>query len=70
MTFNRKAPESGENVMPLIGWIFVIGSLALIVGGIVILRDNASNFHIPKDKMQRIQQRKKEMEARDREEDR
>jgi len=56
--------------MPLIGWIFVIGSLALIVGGIVILRDNASNFHIPKDKMQRIQQRKKEMEARDREEDR
>ncbi|WP_166264686.1 DUF2897 family protein [Marinobacter caseinilyticus] len=57
--------------MPVIGWFFLVLALCLIVGSLLILRDNANSMRIPKDKMEKILKRKAEMEARDKaEEDR
>ncbi|BES73220.1 hypothetical protein RE428_42380 [Marinobacter nanhaiticus D15-8W] len=55
--------------MPLIGWIFLIVTIVLVVGGLMILRDNARDMPISEDKMKRIRERKKEQEAKDKEEE-
>lgn len=55
--------------MPLIGWIFLGVAVVLVVGGLMILRDNARDMHISEDKMERIRKRKEEMDARDEAED-
>lgn len=55
--------------MPTIGWVFVILALALIVGGLMILRNSANSMHISDEKMDKIRKRKAEQEARDKAED-
>ena len=37
--------------MPAIGWIFIVVALALIVGSLMILRDNAHSMKISDEKM-------------------
>jgi hypothetical protein len=48
--------------MPLIGWFFTILAIVLIVGGLFILRDNASWMPLDKDKLKKIRKRKEEVE--------
>ncbi|MBW0148021.1 DUF2897 family protein [Marinobacter arenosus] len=55
--------------MPTIGWLFVILALALIVGGLMILRNSANSMHISDEKMDKIRKRKAELEAREKAED-
>lgn len=55
--------------MPTIGWIFLILALALIVGGLMILRDSAHSMKISDEKMKKIRARQKELEAQDNEDD-
>lgn len=55
--------------MPTIGWIFLILALALIVGGLMILRDSAHSMKISDEKMKKIRERQKELEAQDSEDD-
>ncbi|MBW7471663.1 DUF2897 family protein [Marinobacter sp. M216] len=55
--------------MPTIGWVFVILALALIVGGLMILRNSANSMHISDEKMDKIRKRKAELEAREKAED-
>jgi hypothetical protein len=55
--------------MPAIGWIFIIVALALIVGSLMILRDNAHSMKISDEKMKKIQARKAEIEAEESAED-
>jgi hypothetical protein len=52
--------------MPLIGWLFIFAAFAMIVGSLLLLRDGA-NMNIPKDKLEKIRQRKAEQEKKDRE---
>lgn len=55
--------------MPTIGWIFLILALALIVGGLMILRDSAHSMKISDEKMKKIRERQKELEAQDNEDE-
>lgn len=55
--------------MPVIGWVFVIVALALIVGGLMILRDSAHSMKISDEKMAKIRKRKAEIEAQEKAED-
>ena len=50
--------------MPLIGWLFILGAIALIVGSLWMLRDTA-NPKLPKDKLDKIRERKQEAEKED-----
>lgn len=47
--------------MPLIGWLFILGAIAMVVGSLLLLRDTA-NMQIPKDKLEKIRERKAEQE--------
>lgn len=53
--------------MPLIGWLFIFAAFAMIVGSLLLLRDGA-NMKIPKEKLEKIRQRKAEQEAKDKKE--
>lgn len=55
--------------MPIIGWIFLILALALIVGGLMILRDSAHSMKISDEKMKKIRERQAELEAEEAEDD-
>ncbi|WP_372983270.1 DUF2897 family protein [Marinobacter sediminum] len=55
--------------MPVIGWVFVIVALALIVGGLMILRDSAHSMKISDEKMAKIRKRKAELEAQEQADD-
>ncbi len=55
--------------MPTIGWIFLILALALIVGGLMILRDSAHSMKISDEKMKKIKERQAELEAQDKADD-
>ena len=66
----RKADQLVEVYMPAIGWIFIVVALALIVGSLMILRDNAHSMKISDEKMKKIQARKAEIEADESAEDR
>ncbi|MAB53365.1 MULTISPECIES: DUF2897 family protein [unclassified Marinobacter] len=56
--------------MPLIGWVIVLVAFALIVGSLMVLRDNANSMKISDEKMKKIQERKAEVEAEESAEDR
>ncbi|EDM47284.1 DUF2897 family protein [Marinobacter algicola] len=56
--------------MPLIGWVIVLVAFALIVGSLMVLRDNANSMKISDEKMKKIQERKAEIEAEESAEDR
>ncbi|MFC4261181.1 DUF2897 family protein [Marinobacter lacisalsi] len=53
--------------MPMIGWLFLLLSLALVVGGLLMLKDSA-NMPISREKMARIKKRKAEVEAEEEQE--
>ncbi|WP_286221213.1 DUF2897 family protein [Marinobacter apostichopi] len=55
--------------MPTIGWVFLIVALALIVGGLMILRDSAHSMKISDEKMAKIRKRKAELEAQEKADD-
>lgn len=54
--------------MPPIGWLFLLLALALVVGGLLMLRDSA-NMPISREKMARIKKRKAEVEEEERKSD-
>lgn len=53
--------------MPMIGWLFILAAFAMIVGSLLLLRDGA-NMKIPKEKLEKIRQRKAEQDAKDKKE--
>jgi hypothetical protein len=59
----------GVTVMPTIGWVFLLGAIALVLGGLFMLRDSG-RMPISKEKMRKIEARKAEVEAEESAEDR
>jgi hypothetical protein len=55
--------------MPTIGWVFLLGAIALVLGGLFMLRDSG-RMPISKEKMRKIEARKAEVEAEESAEDR
>lgn len=55
--------------MPIIGWVFIILALALIVGGLMILRNSANTMNLSDDKLAKIRKRKAELDAQEKAED-
>lgn len=55
--------------MPTIGWMALLGALALMLGGLFMLRDSG-RMPISKAKMKKIEARKAEAEAEESAEDR
>ena len=55
--------------MPTIGWVFLLGAIALVLGSLFMLRDSG-NMPISKEKMRKIEARKAEVEAEESAEDR
>lgn len=55
--------------MPTIGWVFVILALALIVGGLMILRNSANTMHLSDEKLAKIRKRKAELDAQEKADD-
>ncbi len=53
--------------MSLIGWLFIFAAFALVVGGLLLLRDSA-NMKIPKEKLDKIRKRKAEVEKEEQKE--
>ncbi|QSP95483.1 DUF2897 family protein [Marinobacter salinisoli] len=53
--------------MPVIGWIIVLLSFALIIGSLLLLRDSA-NMRIPPEKLEKIRRRKAELDAQEKDE--
>lgn len=58
-------PNKGVIRMSAIGWAFLLGAVALVVGSLLILRDSSKKMYIPEDKMAKIRKRKKELEAQE-----
>ncbi len=55
--------------MPMIGWLFILAAFAMIVGSLLLLRDGGANMKIPpKEKLEKIRQRKAEQDAKDKKE--
>ncbi|HCW90043.1 MAG TPA: DUF2897 domain-containing protein [Marinobacter sp.] len=50
--------------MPMIGWLFLVLSMALIVGSLLFLRD-AGRIPMSREKLERVRKRKQEMEDQD-----
>jgi len=55
--------------MPMIGWIILLASLALILGNLVILRDTSNNMTLSGEKLEKVRKRKAEQEALDKQDD-
>ena len=54
--------------MPMIGWLILLASLALILGNLVILRDTSNNMSLSGEKLEKLEKvrkRKAEQEALD-----
>lgn len=51
--------------MPMIGWIILLASLALILGSLFMLRDTSSTMSLSGDKLEKVRKRKAEQEALD-----
>lgn len=51
--------------MPLIGWLFLLGALAMIASSLLLLRDTANKQPIDPEKMKRIRARQAELEAQE-----
>ncbi|MBN7769351.1 DUF2897 family protein [Marinobacter daepoensis] len=54
--------------MPMIGWLFIFAAFAMVVGSLLLLRDTA-NMKLPKEKLDRIRERKAEQERKDRQDE-
>lgn len=50
--------------MSLIGWLFILGAFAMVIGSLLLLKD-AGNIKIPKEKLEKVRQRKAEAEKED-----
>ncbi|XKH00656.1 DUF2897 family protein [Marinobacter nauticus] len=50
--------------MSLIGWLFILGAFAMVIGSLLLLKD-AGNMKIPKEKLEKVRQRKAEAEKED-----
>lgn len=48
--------------MPMIGWLFLLGAIAMVVGSLLLLRDSAS-MKIPPEKLEKIREQKEKLEA-------
>ena len=55
--------------MPTIGWVFLLGAIALVLGSLFMLRDSG-RMPISKEKRKKIEARKAEVEAEESAEDR
>lgn len=53
--------------MPMIGWLFLLGAIAMVVGSLLLLRDSAK-MKIPPEKLEKIRERKKELEDKEKRE--
>ncbi len=53
--------------MPMIGWLFLVLSIALIVGSLLFLRDSGK-IPMSKEKLERARKRKEEMDNQDKKE--
>lgn len=51
--------------MPMIGWIILLASLALILGSLFMLRDTSSTMSLSGEKLKKVRERKAEQEALD-----
>ncbi len=51
--------------MPVIGWIILLASLALILGSLFMLRDTSSTMTLSGDKLEKVRKRKAEQEEKD-----
>jgi len=51
--------------MPMIGWIILLASLALILGSLFMLRDTSGTMSLSGDKLEKVRKRKAEQEALD-----
>jgi hypothetical protein len=65
--YTDEKPPQGDIDMPMIGWLFILAAFAMIVGSLLLLRDGA-NMKIPKEKLEKIRQRKAEQDAKDKKE--
>lgn len=54
--------------MPIIGWVFILLAFALVLGSLFMLRD--SRMRIPPEKLDKIRERKAEVEAEEKAEER
>ncbi|HET8849830.1 MAG TPA: DUF2897 family protein [Marinobacter sp.] len=48
--------------MPMIGWLFLLGAIAMVVGSLLLLRDSA-NMKIPPEKLEKIRKQQEKLEA-------
>lgn len=46
-----------ESLMPLIGWVIAVIALGLIVGGILLLKQSATKFHLNKKQWEDVHKR-------------
>lgn len=51
--------------MPMMGWIALLASLALILGSLFMLRDTSSTMTLSGEKLEKVRKRKAEQEAQD-----
>ncbi|MCL5042629.1 MAG: DUF2897 family protein [Gammaproteobacteria bacterium] len=49
--------------MPAIGWIFIVLAVGMVLSSLLLLRDTAHAMPISKEKMEKIKERKAELEA-------
>jgi Na+/phosphate symporter len=49
----------------MIGWIILLGSLALILGSLFMLRDTSNTMRLSGEKLKKVLKRKAEQEALD-----
>lgn len=61
--------NKGAIRMSAIGWIFLIGALALVAGSLLMLWKSARKMHIPEDKLDKVRKRKAELEAQEKTDD-
>jgi len=55
--------------MPMIGWIILLASLALILGSLFMLRDTSSTMSLSGEKLEKVRERKAEQEALDKQDE-
>lgn len=57
-----KTTHAKESIMPMIGWLFLLGAIAMVVGSLLLLRDSA-NMNIPPEKLENIREQKEKLET-------
>ena len=51
--------------MPMMGWVALLASLALILGSLFMLRDTSATMTLSGEKLEKVRKRKAEQEAQD-----